>query len=95
MLDVPAELAAIVRTQAVVVAIEGLRHDPLRAVGALLLELHGSRGESGRADRQQPGGRRGDAAALDARLSEGISRLLRNVVGPVEGPTEPELIAVE
>jgi hypothetical protein len=35
MLDVPAELAAIVRTQAVVVAMEGLGHDPLRAVGAL------------------------------------------------------------
>jgi hypothetical protein len=51
-----------------------------------------SRGESGGADRQQPGGRRGDAAALDARLSERISRPLRNVVGPVEGPTEPELI---
>jgi hypothetical protein len=41
MLDVPAELAAIVRTQAVVVAVEGLGHDPLRAVGALLLELPG------------------------------------------------------
>lgn len=41
MLDVPAELAAIVRTQAVVIAVEGLGHDPLRAVGALLLELPG------------------------------------------------------
>jgi hypothetical protein len=41
MLDVPAELAAIVRTQAVVVAVEGLGHDPLRAVGALVLELPG------------------------------------------------------
>jgi hypothetical protein len=39
MLDVPTELAAIVKTKAVVVAIEGLGHDPLRAVGALLLEL--------------------------------------------------------
>jgi hypothetical protein len=29
------------RTQAVVVAVEGLGHDPLRAVGALLLELSG------------------------------------------------------
>lgn len=44
MLDIPAELAAIVRTQAVVVAVEGLGHDPLRAVGALLLELPGLRG---------------------------------------------------
>jgi hypothetical protein len=43
MLDIPAELAAIVRTQAVVVAVEGLGHDPLRAVGALLLELPGLR----------------------------------------------------
>jgi len=41
MLDVPAELGPIVRTQAVVVAVEGLGHDPLRAVGALLLELPG------------------------------------------------------
>lgn len=41
MLDVPAEVAAIVKTKAVVVAIEGLGHDPLRAVGALLLELPG------------------------------------------------------
>ena len=41
MLDVPADLAAIVRTRAVVVAVEGLGHDPLRAVGALLLELPG------------------------------------------------------
>jgi hypothetical protein len=36
-----AELAAIVRTHAVVVAVEGLGHDPLHAVGALLLELPG------------------------------------------------------
>ena len=35
------------------------------------------------------------AAALDARLSERKSLPLRNVVGPVEGPTEPQLIAVE
>ncbi len=41
MLAVPAELAAIVKTNAVVVAVEGLGHDPLRAVGALLLELPG------------------------------------------------------
>lgn len=44
MLDVASELAAIVRTQAVVVAVEGLGHDPLRAVGALLLELPGLAG---------------------------------------------------
>ena len=41
MLDEPWELAAIIRTQAVVVAVEGLGHDPLRAVGALLLDLPG------------------------------------------------------
>jgi integrase len=35
------------------------------------------------------------AAALDTRLSERKSRPLRNVVGPVAGPTEPQLIAVE
>jgi hypothetical protein len=37
MLDVPEELAAIVAAKAVVVAVEGLGHDPIRAVGALLL----------------------------------------------------------
>jgi hypothetical protein len=41
MLDVPTEIAAIVATKMIVVAIEGLGHDPLRAVGALLLELPG------------------------------------------------------
>ncbi len=41
MLKIPTELAAIVKTKALVVAIEGLGHDPLRAVGALLLELPG------------------------------------------------------
>ena len=34
------------------------------------------------------------AAALDARLTERKSRPAPNVVGPVEGPTEPQLIAV-
>lgn len=43
MLDVPEELAAIVKTKAVVVAIEALGHDPIRAVGALLLKLPGLR----------------------------------------------------
>lgn len=41
MLDVPTEIAAIIKTRMIVVAIEGLGHDPLRAVGALLLELPG------------------------------------------------------
>lgn len=41
MLDVPAEVAAIVKTKLTVIAIEGLGHDPLRAVGALLIELPG------------------------------------------------------
>ena len=35
------------------------------------------------------------AEALDARLTERKSRPAPNVVGPVEGPTEPQLIAVE
>jgi hypothetical protein len=35
------------------------------------------------------------AAALDARLTERKSRVTPNVVGPVEGPTEPQLITVE
>ena len=41
MLDMPTEIAAIVTTKMIVTAIEGLGHDPLRAVGALLLELPG------------------------------------------------------
>lgn len=41
MLDVPMEIAAIVKTKMIFIAIEGLGHDPLRAVGALLLELPG------------------------------------------------------
>ena len=49
LLNVPEEVAAIVKTKAVVVVIEGLGHDPLRAVGALLLELPGL------ADRVRPG----------------------------------------
>ncbi len=44
MLDVPEELAAIVATKSVLVAVEGLGHDPIRAVGALLLELPGLAG---------------------------------------------------
>jgi hypothetical protein len=35
------------------------------------------------------------AAALNTRLAERKSRLAPNVVGPVEGPTEPKLTAVE
>ena len=34
MLAVPTEIAAIVKTNAIVIAVEGLGHDPLRAVGA-------------------------------------------------------------
>jgi hypothetical protein len=41
MLEVPTEIAAIVTTKMIIIAIEGLGHDPLRAVGALLLELPG------------------------------------------------------
>ena len=35
------------------------------------------------------------ASALDARLAERKSGSVPNAVGPVEGPTEPQLIAVE
>jgi len=35
MLDVPNEIAAIVKIKSVVVAVEALGHDPIRAVGAL------------------------------------------------------------
>ena len=35
------------------------------------------------------------AAAFDARLTEPKSRPVPNVVGPVEGPIKPQLIAVE
>lgn len=41
MLSEPHELAVIVRTRCVVIAVQGLGHDPLRAAGALLLELPG------------------------------------------------------
>lgn len=41
MLYEPHEIAAIVATRSTVVAVEGLGHDPLRAAGALLLELPG------------------------------------------------------
>jgi hypothetical protein len=41
MLEMPTEIAAIVTAKMIIIAIEGLGHDPLRAVGALLLELPG------------------------------------------------------
>lgn len=41
MLNVPEEIAAVIKTKSVVVAVEALGHDPIRAVGALLLELPG------------------------------------------------------
>ena len=39
MLWVPAEIAAVVKTKLVVFAVEGVGDDPLRATGALLLDL--------------------------------------------------------
>jgi hypothetical protein len=51
MLDVPAELAAIVRTQAVVVAVEGLGHDPPGQWGRCCWSSLASRGESCRVGR--------------------------------------------
>src|SRR5947199_4173197 len=41
MLYEPHEVAAIVATRLTVIAVEGLGHDPLRAAGAVLLELPG------------------------------------------------------
>lgn len=41
MLWIPAEIAAIVATKVTIIAVERLGHDPLRAAGALLLELPG------------------------------------------------------
>lgn len=41
MLSVPEEIAAIIETKAIVIAVKGLGHDPLRAAGAVLLELPG------------------------------------------------------
>lgn len=39
MLQNPVELAAVLKTKLVVFAIEGVGHDPIRATGALLLDL--------------------------------------------------------
>lgn len=44
MLNIASEVAAIVATKAVVVAVQGMGDDPIRAAGALLLELPGLRG---------------------------------------------------
>lgn len=41
ILNIPTELAAIIATKATVVAVQGMGHDPIRAAGALLLELPG------------------------------------------------------
>ena len=41
MLYEPHEVAAIVATPSIVLAVERLGHDPLRAAGALLLEVPG------------------------------------------------------
>lgn len=41
MLNVAEEVAAIVATQATVIATKSMGHDPIRAAGALLLELPG------------------------------------------------------
>lgn len=42
MLQNPRELAAVMKTHMTVFAIEGVGHDPLRATGALLLDLPGA-----------------------------------------------------
>lgn len=42
MLRNPRELAAILKTKLTVFAIEGIGHDPIRATGALLLDLPGA-----------------------------------------------------
>lgn len=41
MLHIPREVAAIVATRATVLAVKGGGHDPIRAAGAVLLELPG------------------------------------------------------
>jgi hypothetical protein len=41
MLEMPTEIAAVITTKMIVIAIEELGHDPLRAVGTLLLKLPG------------------------------------------------------
>lgn len=41
MLNIPMEVAAIIATKAVVIAMRSMGHDPIRAAGALLLELPG------------------------------------------------------
>jgi hypothetical protein len=71
MLDVPAEIAAIVKTKLIVIAIEGLGHDPLRAVGALLLELPGI------ADRLRPRTSNVFRLAFRRRASEDAWRYLQ------------------
>lgn len=43
MLNIPEEIAAVVSTRTVLIAIEKLGHDPIRAAGAVLLELTGLR----------------------------------------------------
>ncbi|MGH9071772.1 MAG: hypothetical protein ACRDX8_11550 [Acidimicrobiales bacterium] len=42
MLRNPADLAALLRTRLSVFAIEGVGHDPIRATGAVLLDLSGA-----------------------------------------------------
>ena len=42
MLKNPKELAAIIATKLTVFAIEGVGHDPIRATGAVLLDLPGA-----------------------------------------------------
>lgn len=42
MLSNPKELAAVLKTHLAVFAIEGVGHDPIRATGALLLDLPGA-----------------------------------------------------
>jgi hypothetical protein len=46
MLKNPRELAAILKTQVTVYAVEGVGDDPLRATGAILLDLPGALGKT-------------------------------------------------
>lgn len=39
MLHIPSEVAAVIDTKSVLVAVSGLGHDPVRAVGAVLLDI--------------------------------------------------------
>lgn len=82
MLNVPEEVAAIVSTKATVVAVVGLGHDPIRAVGALLLELPGLR------DRIRPGKSNVFRLAYGSRRPKDACEYLSDAASRLGVPTE-------